>query len=375
MRDDELREQFSEWARPLQAARPPALSVIRRRARRRTARMAAAGLAAAGAAAVIVLVSIPQIGHAPPQTGTPVPPFVVVLDQATGGRPAQVMDVVTGHRLGQVRTPVARSSFEWAAAAADDRTFVLADQSQTLTYRFYLLRLAADGQPGRLTRLAVPPLHNDQIYGMAVTADASKLAVAWQNNPTGPVRSHISVTALAAGSTRTWTSAQGGALSLSWAGDRTLALDWQDTTRPARSGIRLLDTAAAGTSPLASRLLIPASTRTARLSSPGSPLISRDGSALFATMAAGPAGTQTAIVRFSARTGKLLAVLTRPAATAPPAQAQWYCGVLWADPHGQHLLTQCGTTQASIHGNRSTRIRLHHLIPASPVGFANTFAW
>src|SRR5450759_1065630 len=77
-----------------------------------------------------------------------VPPFVVVLDQATGGRPAQVMDVVTGHRLGQVRTPVARSSVEWAAAAADDRTFVLADQSQTLTYRFYLLRLAADGQPG-----------------------------------------------------------------------------------------------------------------------------------------------------------------------------------------------------------------------------------
>jgi len=83
-------------------------------------------------------------------------------------------------------------------------------------------------------------------------------------------------------------------------------------------------------------------------------------------------GNETAIVRFSARTGKLQAVLIQPAQSG---QSQWYCGVLWADPSGRRLLTQCGTTQASIEGNRYTRIHLHQLIPASPIGFANTFAW
>jgi hypothetical protein len=52
-----------------------------------------------------------------------------------------------------------------------------------------------------------------------------------------------------------------------------------------------------------------------------------------------------------------------------------YCGVLWTDPHGRHLLTQCGTTQTSIEAGHRTRIHLHQLIPASPIGYANTFAW
>jgi hypothetical protein len=52
-----------------------------------------------------------------------------------------------------------------------------------------------------------------------------------------------------------------------------------------------------------------------------------------------------------------------------------FCGVLWTDPHGRHLLTQCGTTQASIDGGHRTPIHLHQLIPASPIGYTNTFAW
>jgi RNA polymerase sigma-70 factor, ECF subfamily len=271
--------------------------------------------------------------------------------------------------VGTIAAPVARSDFEWIAAASDDRTFVLADQSQALVIRFYILHLAANGKPGRLTLLNVPQLHGSQIYGMALTADASRLAVAWQNNPTGPVSSHISVTTLTTGATRTWTSAHGGALTVSWAGDITLAFNWQDTDGLARSGLRLLDTAAAGTDLLASRLLVPASTRTATLSSPGDPLVTADGSTLFATMAS---GDRTAIVSFSARSGKLEAVLT-PVASA--GQSPLYCGILWTDPHGRHLLTQCGTAQASIEGNRYTPIHLHELFPASFVGFANTFAW
>jgi hypothetical protein len=278
----------------------------------------------------------------------------------------------TGKITGRVATPVARSDFEWVAAAPDDRTFVLADQSQALVYRFYLLHVAANGKPGRLALLKVPPLHGSQIYGMALTADASKLAVAWQNNPTGPVRSRISVTTLASGATHTWTSVQGSALAVSWAGDRMLAFDWQDITRQARSGVRLLDTAAAGTNPLSSRLLIPASYRTATLSAPGNPLITQDGSTLFVTMAAGTGGTKTVVVSFSVRTGRLAAVLTP---VAPPSQSQWYCGILWTDPRARHVLAQCGTAQVSVENGRSTRIHLHQLIPASPVGWSNNFAW
>jgi hypothetical protein len=53
--------------------------------------------------------------------------------------------------------------------------------------------------------------------------------------------------------------------------------------------------------------------------------------------------------------GKLQAVLLHVVDTDP---RQWCCGILWSDPHGRHLLTQCGTIQASIVDGRSTRIHL-----------------
>jgi hypothetical protein len=384
MRDDQLREQFTQWAEPLRTAQPPALSVIRRRVRRRTARRAGAGglaVISAVAVAAITLSGFPWAGHAPSPAVTAggAPSYAVVLNSGPGGQIASVVDMTVGKVVGRVGTAgtlAAGSVIEWVAGAADDRTFVLAARSslaQTPVDRFYLLELAANGQPGRLTSLDVPPLRGAQIYGMALTADATKLAVAWQNYPNGPVRSHIDVTTLATGATRDWPSASGGALSLSWAGDSTLAFEWQDLTRQARSGLRLLNTSA-GTSPLSSRLVVPASTRSGTLSSPGSPLISQDGSALFATMATGAGGNEISIVRFSARTGALQAVLTRPAQSGQ-SQSQWYCGVLWADPHGRHLVVQCGATQVSISGNHSTRIHLYQPIPASPIGYANTFAW
>jgi hypothetical protein len=371
MHDDQLREQFSTWAQPLQAARPPALPVLRRRARRRIAvrGVAVSALAVLGVAAVIAVSGHPRAGHAHSVTPTVhgVPRYAVVLQH--GGHDAAVLDMVTGKVVGRVTMPGPRADFEWVAAAADDRTFVLAGQVPVLAVGFYVLHLGASGEPGQLAPLNVPPLRSAQVYGMALTADASKLAVAWQNYPTGPVISHIRVTTLATGATRTWSSAHGSASTVSWAGDRTLAFTWQDFDHQAQSGVRLLDTEAAGTSPLASRLLIPASARVDHLSSPGNPVVTQDGSTLFATMAV---STETAIVRFSARTGELLAILVPP---VPSGAHPGYCGVLWTDPHGRHLFAQCGPFQASIEGNRPTRVRLHHFFPASPVGFANTFAW
>ena len=99
-------------------------------------------------------------------------------------------------------------------------------------------------------------------------------------------------------------------------------------------------------------------------------MITQDGSTLFAT--APPGGTKADFVSFSARSGKLQAVLLHAVDTDP---GQWYCGILWSDPHGRHLLTQCGTIQASIEGGRSTRIHLPWLFRASEIGNANTFAW
>ncbi len=101
-------------------------------------------------------------------------------------------------------------------------------------------------------------------------------------------------------------------------------------------------------------------------------MLSPDGTVLFASLATGPHGTQTVIARFSAASGRLQAVLTRPAGTGAAAQ---YCGVLWASRDGHHLLTQCGTAQGAVTGDRYTPIRLPWLLPASPVGSGNTFAW
>jgi hypothetical protein len=375
MHDDQLREQFTTWAQPLRAARPPAVPALHRRARRRIAGRAAVCGVAVLAAAVIAVAAYPRAGRAPAQLSAVAgaPRYAVVL-QRSGAAPAVVLNPVTGKILGRVVTPAPRSDFLWVAAAADGRTFVLAAQPEVTALRFYLLHLAANGKPGKLIPLNVPPLQEAQIYGMSLTADASKLAVAWVHFPASTMSSHISVTTLATGATHTWTSAHGIAANVSWAGDRTLAFGWQDNTDHARSGVRLLDTASPGTDLLTSRLLIPAGLRAGRLSAPDSPLITQDGSTVFATMGSGAKtalglGGKTAIVRFSARTGKFQAVLTRP------ARSLSFCGVLWTDPHGRHLLTQCGTAQYSIAGGRRTRIHLHQVFPASPIGYANTFAW
>lgn len=299
-------------------------------------------------------------------------PFAIVLSHNYGSTAARVINMSTSRVAGRVRVPVAGSSFEWVAAAASSRTFVLADETQAIGWRFYLVRLASDGRPGTLVRIPVPALHNVQITGMAVSADVSKLAIVVQNQSNGlmPV-SRIETIATATGITRTWSS-PGGADSLSWAGDRTVAFSWQDTRGPL-SGIRLLDTAAPGSSLRAARLLVPFSLRFRGLRSPGVPTIAPGGSVLFAVLAAGRNGTSSAIVRFSVRTGRPLAVLTGPA-PATPGGKLLYSGVLRTDNSGRNLFTQVGNVQDQISGTNSVPVRLYKA-SASPVPWSNMFAW
>jgi hypothetical protein len=380
MRDDELREMFAAWSRPVQedTVMPP-VSVIMRRSRRRTMRIAGLSLtaiSAVGAAIAIVLASPagpaghdhkpPPVSKVQPERVTLTKPYAVVL-RLSG---TVVVNMRTGKTIGRVRLPGKYLAAWWAAAAADDRTFVLNVSTSADADGFYLLHLGRDGEPHKPTLLRVTLPSYAQIYGMALTADGTKLAIAWQNPPVGQERSRIEVFSLATGATRTWSSTAGGALDVSWDGDRMLAFDWQDANGQGHGGVRLLDTSAPGTNVLASRLLIPYATGYAGLDDPSDPVFTSNGSAIFILMGT-PSGMGIATVRFSAATGKPLAVVTKPQTGNGPQ----YCGILRADPTGRQVIAQCGTLQVAIDGTQVTRIKLPLSLQAPVLGYSNTFAW
>ncbi len=86
MRDEDLREEFAAWLRPVREAEPPALPVIRRRLRRRRTRQAIGGTAAFAAAAGLAVVisttsGAPQAPAGPPDTAGsagPAPDIAVI---------------------------------------------------------------------------------------------------------------------------------------------------------------------------------------------------------------------------------------------------------------------------------------------------------
>ncbi|MCW2933603.1 MAG: hypothetical protein JWM19_4565 [Actinomycetia bacterium] len=379
MQDEELREQFSEWARPLQAAVPPAVSVIRRRARRRTARVAAACvtavavLAAGGtlatselggsqAPAAQVLSAPPRLGQLPaPDAGAGAAPYYLAV--SSDGSSAGVWDAATGKQLGTIAAPAEPSGhgsryptmFTTIAAAGDDRTFVLGAVPNTniltaLPVWFFEIRLAAGGSPGPLQPLSFPHLqqggvgHGSQnIASIALTADGTKLAIATNRTTSGDQNgpADIEVITLATGATRTWTSTPQAISSLSWAGDSTLAY--------ACDGVCLLDTTAPGHDLSQSRLLIPWSTHYRGLQGLQWPMITPDGSAIYVAMENAPSAI--GLVEFSARTGRPVRVVIQPQNTDGG-----FCGTLWSDPSGQHLTAACtwGAHTGTIDNGRFT---------------------
>ena len=65
MRDEDLREEFAAWLRPVREADPPGLPAIRRRLRRRRTRQAAGGTAALAAVAGIAVAVSAGLGSPP----------------------------------------------------------------------------------------------------------------------------------------------------------------------------------------------------------------------------------------------------------------------------------------------------------------------
>ncbi len=289
-------------------------------------------------------------------------PYFVTLALQRRAAPAVVTDAFTGKKLAIVYPLVPGTRFAGAAAAGDDRTFVLAAQGTGPATRYYELRLRPGGRPRPLVLLPAPAI----AYGdtLAVSPDGGKLAIVTSTAQNSP----IEVVSLATGSVRQWTARGGYATDLSWAGDRFLAFQWWDGSRSARaararSGVRLLDTAAAGSDLLHSRLIVGQSARTSlrNYTELSYPLISADGSRLFATVLwGGPSNPKAEVVEFSARTGRALAVVT-PAA-GESGMGSW-CGVLWTDPSGARAITACAPDYAGgqelIGNGHFTRANLH----------------
>jgi hypothetical protein len=351
-----------------------------------------APLGAATAVVAVVAGALALAGGPPrPEPGEaavpgPVPPYYVALDVTGSGdccraglpyspvTEAVVRATGTGAVLATIRPPRPYGTFIGVSGAADDRTFVLAAVQLTpLPYTqappagLFLLRIdPASPVPGARARLTPLPAAvrppGTGVSGLALSPDAAKLAIAEVYPIAAPPA--IDVITLATGAERVWAATTGGPTfgpgttgePLSWARDgRTLAFVSAGTQ------VRLLDTAAAGSSLLASSRLV--------VSAPPGDLfpywqqvmITGDGQTIIAVIEIDAKAVRQELVTFSARTGKLLHVLNRI-----PVYGN-YEQVLWASPTGQVLIvsgTQPGATAGSL-GTGATAGVLHdgHFTP------------
>ena len=301
-------------------------------------------------------------------------------------RNAVVYDWRTGRVTAVILPPRTEpQGFTGVAAAGDDRTFVLA--AGTGHSSFYEVALGQQGtvfQP--LTRLPVPVVAAAGAL-FAVSTDAGELALALPQ-PGGAAADEIMVVSLADDATRIWRSPDPGSVyALSWedplalpqevwSGHPRLLFGWTDAARAhraarQRSGLRLLDPGAPGSSLLGSRLLIRASARAGTLRTLNYPVITAAGTVVFVTMTSHPGGNaQAAVVAFSATTGRPLGVVTPQ---ADESGFGTWCGALWADPSGSRALAACGA-QGETAGTHFTRQNLHFPAPNFGAG-SNLFAW
>ena len=158
--------------------------------------------------------------------------------------------------------------------------------------------------------------------------------------------SGLETVSLATGTGRSWPPVDAGTvgpLSLSWAGDRTLAFEWDsgNNRHPPGIGIRLLDVTARGTLLQASRLIVEYS----RYCQAGGrceddPVLTPDGSTVMVSKGIVRGSVYTdSVVEYSTRTGQLLADVAPPVSSALPGTA---CLPLWTDPSGEQVITSCG---------------------------------
>ncbi len=282
---------------------------------------------------------------------------------------AVVRATATGTVLARITPPQPYGTFTQITAAADDRTFVLAAKKVHMmgarmgprsdVTGFFLLHLdPASGEPNGRAHLAPLPITlqpaSAEATDIALSPDATRLAVHVEP------RSSIHLFTLATGADRGWYgSGLGEGLypgdngSLSWTRDgRTVAFIGTTPNSTRRPGVFLLNTAAPGTSLLASsRLAVPTPAAIPPFDFEGAwrqAIITDDGQTIVAVLAV-PAprlngGFGQELAMFSARTGKVLRTLNHIPFYAATSRER----VLWASHSGDALIVSGSRPGASV---------------------------
>jgi hypothetical protein len=225
-----------------------------------------------------------------------------------------------------------------------------------------------------LRQIRLPVRVNGLVF--AVSPDGRSLAVAVDG------QTAIEVITLATGQHHLWRSAEHRQVTgLAWAGESQLAVSWfhVPSALPRRDGpsggIGLLPVTGAGGSLAEIRLLIPAQVTFGRFHGLVNPLVSADGSVLYATMTSSGPIRQSEVVEFSGQTGKPLRAVS--AATGESGMGQW-CGAVWADPSGRQVATACGQlgrNQGVTRDGRFGQRDLHLPVYNESVPTASFIAW
>lgn len=405
--EERVRDAFTAAAETITAQDLPGLPTPRRSraARRLWARAPRARMhilapaAAAAAVAVIVVASLAISGVIQRLAGTgpasssgvfaKVPRFFVALPQIPGR--AVVGATATGAVVGTVAPPKPYTVFTWVAAAGDGRTFVFgaAPGLDRGPVRFYRLVLDRSAHPAPLVPLPIAP-ETGTISGLALSPNGSKLAVSLLGPVHDQIGSKIQVFSLATGAGREWVWPGNGTIgelypgvstgSHSWqANNRTLLFEVNTRTRNGSPGqLRLLDTAAAAGSLLASSTRIPVPSTDVGWQSNnanhriiGLPLISGDGTKLVAPFfheSAPPKVFGFTITEFSVRTGKPVQVLYQRRTSSEANSTN----VLWVNTSGTAMIAARGnvfgvqttTTFTPLPASTRRLIGGHELLPA-----------
>ena len=331
---------------------------------------------AAMAAVLAVIAGVLLAAHAPrprPAAAPGVMPRHYVVVQANRQTlivTLTVRDSRTGAAVFSERLPVKLMSLGAASitGAADGRTFLIDEGSD-----LFLLRLAADGRPARLSRLQVKvPRGADPltfVSDVALSPDGDTVAIANQSSCEVPPafggggapscrHTMIRLVSLATGATRTWSTRAlwQPAMSITWDSNDHILFSWAAASAaPRHSGYRLLDLRLASRNLQSARILpLPPLPVVAGVLEVQPAFVTLDQRAVIGSTfsVAGSGGNSKLImqiVQWSARTGQVTRVL-RQAVTGRSGFMGAYCAVLSLAPTGVHALVECAVNGRTVFG-------------------------
>jgi len=400
--EDRLRRdlrKLASRARP-ELIRGPQTPQVQRASR--TVRWLAPAAAVLAIVGVIAGISLAG-GHQPrtgsgqptrPQTAAVMPRYyVTVVSRIIDGDTmvftrAVVHDSSTGAALASVRVPtlVTHGSVTGPSisGASDDRTFVITETGGIPPYHrlawFFLLHVAANGRSASLRRLPISVPHSLAIARSALSPDGTRLAMQEQSCYRGGCYyTGIRVVTIATGAVRTWTtSARGASFDVSWAGNSAVAFLWGKR-------YRLLNVTSGGGNLLASRpIASPAAQQYGYV--PGA-LVTPDQTKLITSTVRNIPdghGTDTVvakIIEMSARTGRLLRILSTTTVHGATRGGQGSAGILDEDcnvlslaPAGANVLVSCFTF-GRVDNNSFTPLPDFPSGSSTGIGGQDTAAW